>query len=85
MINVGRDNRTSGSNFITDKFRSDIFPADVRQSSFPDAGGVKTSLRMRSRPIFSRMAMNSISGVMMPLAGVVQLGDTASCFGAFWC
>ena len=25
MINVGRDNRTSGSNFITDKFRSDIF------------------------------------------------------------
>ncbi len=66
MINVGRDNRTSGSNFITDKFRSDIF----RQTCAKAHSGCwwrKTSLRMRSRPIFSRMAMNSISGVMIPL------------------
>lgn len=82
MVDIGRDDGAPGGHFIADELGV-MFSGRRAPKPSPACCWRRTSLRIRSRPMFSRMAMNSISGVTIT-AGVVQLGNTFAGNGAFW-
>ncbi len=82
VVDVGGDDGASGGHFIANELGV-MFSGRWAPKPSPACCWRRTSLRIRSRPMFSRMAMNSISGVTIPPAGVVQLGNAFASDGAF--
>lgn len=83
MINVGGDNRASGSDFITDKFRSDIF----RQTRAKAHSRMLVAQNFATNALAPHILANGDEFHLRcddAPAGVVQLCDAAACFGAFW-
>lgn len=81
VVDVGGDDGASGGHFIANELGV-MFSGRWAPKPSPACCWRRTSLRIRSRPMFSRMAMNSISGVTIT-AGVVQLGNAFASDGAF--
>jgi hypothetical protein len=67
MIDVARNDGPPARHFVAHKFRRDLRRNGRAETIGPDAAAkVPRRAAARCRPMFSRMAMNSISGVMTP-------------------
>ncbi len=65
VVDVAGDDGATGGHLITHKFGGDVLGKRAPKSR-PGCWVRNSSERTRSRPMFSRMAINSISGVTMP-------------------
>ena len=76
VIDVGRDDRAAARDFVAHEFRGDL-RWNRRAEACPGCWrrAVELVARRFARAAFSRIAMYSISGVMMPLARVMHLRD----------